>query len=53
GLDERWAYNIVKQLGNYGEIFERNVGKNSPMKIERGMNRLYRDGGLMYPYVFN
>lgn len=53
GLDERWAYNIVKQLGNYGEIFERNVGKNSPMKLERGMNRLYRDGGLMYPYVFN
>ncbi|HYG45615.1 MAG TPA: amino acid ABC transporter substrate-binding protein [Bordetella sp.] len=53
GLDERWAYNIVKQLGNYGEIFERNVGQGSPLKLERGLNRLYRDGGLMYPYVFN
>ena len=49
--DERWAYNIVKQLGNYGEIFERNVGKNSPMKLERGMNRLYRDGGLMLSLI--
>lgn len=53
GLDERWAYNIVKAQGNYGEMFERNVGKNSPLKLERGLNRLYRDGGLMYPYVFN
>jgi general L-amino acid transport system substrate-binding protein len=53
GLDERWAYNIVKALGNYGEMFERNVGKDSPLKLERGLNRLYRDGGLMYPYVFN
>ncbi|MGB6103140.1 MAG: amino acid ABC transporter substrate-binding protein [Pusillimonas sp.] len=53
GLDEKWAYNIVKQLGNYGEIFERNVGKDSPLKLERGLNRLYTDGGLMYPYVFN
>lgn len=53
GLDERWAYNIVKQLGNYGEIYERTVGMNSPLKLERGMNRLYRNGGLMYPYVFN
>lgn len=53
GLDEAWAYNIVKQLGNYGEIFERNVGKGSPLKLERGPNRLYRDGGLMFPLVFN
>lgn len=53
GLDERFAYNIVKQLGNYAEIFERNVGKDSPLKLERGPNRLYRDGGLMFPLVFN
>ncbi|PEQ14964.1 amino acid ABC transporter substrate-binding protein [Piscirickettsia salmonis] len=53
GVDDKWAYQIIRQLGNYGEIYERNVGKNSPMKLERGMNRLYRDGGLMYPYVFN
>jgi general L-amino acid transport system substrate-binding protein len=53
GLDERWTYNIVKQLGNYAEIFDRNVGKDSPLKLERGPNRLYRDGGLMFPLVFN
>jgi general L-amino acid transport system substrate-binding protein len=53
GLDEKWAYNIVKQLGNYAEIFDRNVGKNSPLKLDRGANRLYRDGGLMFPLVFN
>jgi general L-amino acid transport system substrate-binding protein len=53
GLDERWTYNIVKQLGNYAEIFDRNVGKASPLKLERGPNRLYRDGGLMFPLVFN
>ncbi|MGL4638076.1 MAG: amino acid ABC transporter substrate-binding protein [Beijerinckiaceae bacterium] len=53
GLDERWAYNIIKQLGNYAEIFERNVGMGSPLKLERGPNRLYRDGGLMFPLVFN
>jgi general L-amino acid transport system substrate-binding protein len=38
GLDEKWAYNIVKQNGNYGEIFERNVGKNTPLRLERGLN---------------
>jgi general L-amino acid transport system substrate-binding protein len=45
GLDNRWAYNIVKQVGNYGESFERNL---SPLGIERGMNRLWNRGGLMY-----
>lgn len=49
GLDEQWAYRIVKQVGNYAESFERNVGQSSPLKIERGMNALWRDGGLMYP----
>jgi general L-amino acid transport system substrate-binding protein len=53
GLDEKWAYNIVRQLGNYAEIFDRNVGKDSPLKLDRGANRLYRDGGLMFPLVFN
>lgn len=53
GLDEKWAYNIVKQLGNYGEIFDRNIGAKSPIKLERGYNRLARDGGLMFPLVFN
>jgi general L-amino acid transport system substrate-binding protein len=48
GLDEAWAYNIVKQVGNYGESFERNVGQDSPLKIQRGLNALWTEGGLMY-----
>jgi general L-amino acid transport system substrate-binding protein len=49
GLDEKWAYNIVKQVGNYGESFERNVGMASPLKLQRGINALWTKGGLMYP----
>src|SRR5215469_2249491 len=48
GVDEKWAYNLVKQVGNYGEVFERNVGKSSPLKLERGLNDLWTRGGLMY-----
>ncbi|MDN5842529.1 MAG: amino acid ABC transporter substrate-binding protein [Alcaligenaceae bacterium] len=48
GLDEKWAYNIVKQVGNYGESFERNVGMDSPLQIRRGLNAQWTDGGLMY-----
>ena len=52
GLDEKFAYNIVKQVGNYGEVFERNVGQNTPLGIERGLNALWIDGGLMYSPPF-
>jgi general L-amino acid transport system substrate-binding protein len=52
GLDEKWAYNAIKQVGNYGEIFERNVGKNSPLKLDRGLNNLWTKGGLMYAMPF-
>jgi general L-amino acid transport system substrate-binding protein len=52
GLDEKWAYNIIKQVGNYGEVFERNVGKNTPLKLERGLNELWTKGGIMYAYPF-
>jgi general L-amino acid transport system substrate-binding protein len=48
GIDEKWAYNEIKQVGNYGEIFERNVGQGSPLKLERGLNNLWTKGGLMY-----
>jgi general L-amino acid transport system substrate-binding protein len=48
GLDNDWAYRIVKQVGNYGEIFERNVGTGSRLKIDRGLNRLWTKGGLQY-----
>jgi general L-amino acid transport system substrate-binding protein len=53
GLDEQWAYHIVKQLGNYAEIFERTVGRGTPLNIDRGLNRLQRDGGLMVPLPFS
>ena len=52
GLDERWAYNIIKQVGNYGEIFERNVGENTPLRLKRGLNDLWTRGGLMYSAAF-
>ncbi|NWG03158.1 MAG: amino acid ABC transporter substrate-binding protein [Syntrophaceae bacterium] len=52
GLDEKWAYNIIKQVGNYGEIFDRNVGPKTPLKLERGLNNLWTKGGLMYSYPF-
>jgi general L-amino acid transport system substrate-binding protein len=48
GVDEAWVVNIVKQVGNYGESFERNVGSGSPLKIERGLNKLWTQGGLQY-----
>lgn len=53
GLDEAFAFNVVKQVGNYREVYDRNVGKDSKLKIDRGLNRLQRDGGLMVPLAFN
>jgi general L-amino acid transport system substrate-binding protein len=52
GLSEKWAYNIIKQVGNYAEVFERNVGKNTPLKLERGLNALWNKDGLMYSPPF-
>ena len=52
GIDEKWAYNIIKSVGNYGEIFERNVGPNTPLGIERGLNALWTQGGLLYAPPF-
>ncbi len=48
GLDEAWARNIVKTVGNYGEVYERNVGMGSPSKLPRGLNALWSAGGLMF-----
>jgi general L-amino acid transport system substrate-binding protein len=48
GLDEAWAANVIKAVGNYGEAFDRNVGARSPIKLPRGLNRLWTAGGLMY-----
>ena len=47
-LDNKWAYNIVKQVGNYQESFDRNVGKDSALKIARGQNALWNQGGIQY-----
>ncbi len=52
GLANDWAYQIIKQVGNYGEIFERNIGPNTPLGIERGLNALWTDGGLQYSPPF-
>ena len=48
GVDEAWVVNIVKQVGNYGESFERNVGMGSTLKIDRGLNNLWTKGGIQY-----
>ena len=48
GLDKAWSYRIVKTVGNYGEVYERNVGSASLLKLPRGANRLWNQGGLMY-----
>jgi len=52
GLDEKFAYNIIKMVGNYGEVFERNVGVNTQLGIKRGLNALWTEGGLMYSVPF-
>ena len=44
----KYGYNIIKQVGNYGESYERNVGPNTPLALERGLNKLWKDGGVMY-----
>jgi general L-amino acid transport system substrate-binding protein len=48
GLDKNWMVNALKATGNYGEIFERNVGPNSALKLPRGLNNLWNKGGIMY-----
>ena len=48
GLKDDWSYQVIKQVGNYGEVFKRNVGADSPLKIERGLNALWSKGGIMY-----
>ncbi len=48
GIDNDWGYRIIKHVGNYGESFERNVGSGSPLQIDRGLNRLWTDGGIQY-----
>ncbi|MER9022527.1 transporter substrate-binding domain-containing protein [Mesorhizobium sp. M0815] len=53
GLDDNWVYNVIKQTGNYAQIWDRNLGKDSPLKVERGLNALWKDGGLNYPFPWD
>ena len=48
GLNERWAYDVIKTVGNYGEIFDRNLGSKSSIQLDRRLNRLWTAGGLIY-----
>jgi general L-amino acid transport system substrate-binding protein len=52
GLDPKFAYNIIKKVGNYGEIFERNLGKGTKIGFDRGLNQLWTKGGLIYSPPF-
>ena len=52
GLDPKWAYNIITQVGNYGESFEKHLGVNTPLGIKRGVNALWNDGGILYSPPF-
>ena len=48
GLSADWAVQVISQVGNYEEVFEKNLGMSTPLKIARGANQLYKDGGLFY-----
>jgi general L-amino acid transport system substrate-binding protein len=48
GLTKDWVYRIIKLVGNYGDVFDRNVGQGSPLKINRGLNALWNKGGIQY-----
>ncbi|WP_192243521.1 amino acid ABC transporter substrate-binding protein [Mesorhizobium silamurunense] len=53
GLPDDWAYNVIKKVGNYGEIFERNLGKESPYKMDRDLTNLWNNGGVLFPLVID
>ena len=52
GLEPDWVVTMIGAVGNYGEIYERNLGAGTPFELERGLNSLWTDGGLLYapPY---
>ncbi len=52
GLDNRWAFNIIKSLGNYAEVFDRNLGPKTRLGLTRGPNKLWTEGGLLYSPPF-
>ncbi len=52
GLSNDWAYQIIKQVGNYSEVYDRNIGPETPINLPRNLNALWKDGGLMYSMPF-
>jgi len=52
GLDNDWAYHVIKRVGNYGQVYERHVGPNTPLKLDRGLNAQWNQGGLLYAPPF-
>ncbi|MFT5505927.1 MAG: general L-amino acid transport system substrate-binding protein [Gammaproteobacteria bacterium] len=53
GLSDDWAYNVIKQMGNSSEIFDRNIGTDSVYKLPRGLNALWNDGGVIVPMILD
>ncbi len=53
GLSDDWAYDVIRHLGNYAEIFERNLGADSPYRMDRELTNLWSNGGVLYPLVFD
>jgi general L-amino acid transport system substrate-binding protein len=53
GLSDDWAYNVIKNVGNYSEIFERSLGQGSPYKMPRDLTALWNAGGVLYPFVID
>jgi general L-amino acid transport system substrate-binding protein len=52
GLNPKWVYNVIAKVGNYGDIFDRNLGPKTPLNMERGLNKLWTEGGLLYSPPF-
>ena len=53
GISDDWAYNVIKAVGNYGEIYDRTIGEGSRYQLPRGLNNLWSNGGVMYPLVLD
>ncbi|GGG83887.1 ABC transporter substrate-binding protein [Salipiger pallidus] len=53
GLSDDWAYNMIKEVGNFAEIYDRNIGAGSPYNLPRGVNALYSDGGVFFPMIID
>ncbi len=53
GLSDDWVYNVIKQVGNIGEVYDHNLGDGSPYKIPRGINREWKDGGVFFPWILD